>query len=216
MNVSQHDRGSIDEFLYTLFAEDPGTGFALVDSRGVITFANARAAHMFLRCPPEEVIGRSTIELFGEQWGQERMRILELILETGTPVISRHIRHGVQIQSTVRLLTDQDDENPTFLVLSVEGEHDPADPEQFEIVESKIVHLGPLGSLTKREIEVLALIGHGMTTNQIGNALHRSPRTIERHCDSIRVKLDGATRVQMAEFARRAGLRTDHSEHDRV
>jgi DNA-binding NarL/FixJ family response regulator len=83
-------------------------------------------------------------------------------------------------------------------------------------VESKLVHLGPLDPLTRREIEVLALIGHGMTTPQIAKVLHRSPRTVERHCDSIRAKLDGASRVQLAEFARRAGLRLEDSTLRRI
>ena len=209
-------RRDLQNTVHALFAEDPGTGFSLVNGEGIVTFTNARSAYLFLRGTPEQAIGRSLSEIFESPWAEERMRILARIKETGTPVILRHIRHGTQIQSTIRLLTEPDEDDATFLVLTVEGEHEPADPEQFEIIESKLVHLGPLGLLTRREIEVLALVGHGLSTAEMARALHRSPRTIERHCDSIRGKLQGATRVQMADFARRAGLRIEDSERERI
>lgn len=207
---------SLLEAVRSVLAKDPGTGFSLIDAEGTVTYANERAAYLFLRSTPDEVIGRSLLNLYGKQWAEERMRVLEHMRETGKPVLLRHIRNGVQIQSTIRLLTSHDEQHTTYLVLTVEGEHDPADPGHFEILESEFVHLGPLGSLTKREMEVLALVGHGLTTIEIGRALHRSPRTIERHCDSIRRKLDGANRVQMAAFATRAGLRLEDSERRRV
>ncbi len=202
--------------LHQLFDEDPGTGFTLVNQKGVVTFTNARAAHLFIRGRPEDAIGRSLAEIFGEDWAAERMNVFRRIHKTGQPVISRHIRHGVQIQSTIRLITEPDENELTYLVLTVEGEHDPSDPAQFEIIESKYVHLGPLGSLTKRELEVLSLIGHGLSTPDMARVLYRSPRTIERHCDSIRTKLNGASRVQMAEFAHRAGLRLEDGQLKRL
>jgi len=36
----------------------------------------------------------------------------------------------------------------------------------YESVDSRLVDLGPLDALTRREIEVLALVGHGMPLNQ--------------------------------------------------
>lgn len=205
----------IDPVLSALFATEPGIGFSLVDGSGVVVFTNHRAAELFLKSTPAEAMGRPLAELFGDPWTSERLAMFDQIARTGVPVISRHVRHGVRIQSTIRLISEPDDER-LFLVVTVEGTHDPAAPGGYEIVESKLIHLGPLDPLTRREIEVLALIGHGMTTPQIAKVLHRSPRTIERHCDSIRVKLDGASRVQMAEFARRAGLRLDDSTRRRI
>jgi DNA-binding CsgD family transcriptional regulator len=202
--------------LYALFVTEPGIGFSLVDGSGVVVFTNQRAAELFLKATPAEAMGRPLGELFGESWTSERLAMFEQIARTGVPVISRHIRHGVRVQSTIRLISEPEDAERLFLVVTVEGTHDPVDPGGYEIVESKLVHLGPLDPLTRREIEVLALIGHGMTTPQIAKVLHRSPRTVERHCDSIRAKLDGASRVQLAEFARRAGLRLEDSTLRRI
>jgi DNA-binding CsgD family transcriptional regulator len=213
--ASQGD-GPAPADLQALFETEPGVGFSIVDEDGVVRFANDRAAELFLRAEPEEVVGRSLEELFGPEWAAERLEVLGRISQTHKPAIIRHIRHGRRIQSTIRCITEEDDDGCSFVVVTVEGEHEPSDPEEFEIVESKLAHLGPLEPLTRREIEVLALIGHGMSTAEIARALHRSPRTIENHCDSLRQKLRTANRVQLAEFARRAGLRVEDANLKRI
>ncbi len=202
--------------LVGLLRSEPGVGFSIVDSKGIVRFANARAAELFLQASSEEVIGRSLIELFNPAWAAERMRVLAGVAETGRPAIMRHIRQGVQLQSTIHRLSEPGETEQAFLVITIEGEHEPDEPEHFEIVESKLAHLGPLESLTRRELEVLALIGHGMSTQQIADTLHRSPRTIERHCDGLRKKLQTTNRVQLAEFALRAGLELTDAELRRV
>lgn len=208
--------GNVPELLRSLFRAEPAVGFALVDGSGVVLYANGRSAELFTGSRVEGVIGRSLDSLFGREWAEERMATFERMAGTGRPVISRHIRHGRQVQSTIRMLSEIGDSNRLFLVTTVEGEHDPDEAEQFDVIESKLAHLGPLGQLSRRELEVLALIGHGMSTAQIAQALHRSPRTIERHSDSIRQKLNGANRVQLAEFARRAGLRLEDAALKRL
>ena len=79
-----------------------------------------------------------------------------------------------------------------------------------------LAELGALSALTARELEVLALIGQGMATNEIAKALDRSPRTIERHCDQIHKKLGTSNRVQMAKHALQAGLTRDAGRLKRV
>tara|TARA_Y100001933_G_C18952131_1_gene544251 strand:- start:549 stop:1214 length:666 start_codon:yes stop_codon:yes gene_type:complete len=194
------------DLLAKLFCTDPAVGFALCDIDGRVVWVNDRSAELFIKGPAEQAVGRTLDELLGEEWAGERLEMFRRIAETGRPIISRHILHGRQLQSTIRLLTESEEDDPIFSIVTSEGEHDPNDPDAFEIVESKFVHLGPLDSLTRREIEVLALIGHGMTSKQIASMLHRSVRTIEQHADSIRGKLKGATRVQLAQFARAACL----------
>lgn len=68
--------------------------------------------------------------------------------------------------------------------------------------------LGPLAVLSHRELEVLSLIGRGMSTKEMANTLHRSVKTVESHRTSIGAKLNMDDRVQLAEIARRAGLTT--------
>ena len=47
----------------------------------------------------------------------------------------------------------------------------------------------PLERLSDRELEVFGLIGTGLTTRQIAQKLHLSPKTIETHRDHIKTKL---------------------------
>lgn len=161
---------------------------------------------------------------------------------SGNPTVLHFIHEGAQVQCDVWPLARQDPnvaEGPTYLVVAVEGRFDPgadsqcepkpsahahrAQPEhrqghddRFTTLAPMLAELGELEALTARELEVLALIGHGMATREIAEALGRSPRTIERHCDAIHKKLGTSNRVQMARYAMRAGLTPEAGKLKRV
>ncbi len=61
--------------------------------------------------------------------------------------------------------------------------------------------------LTAREIEVLALVGEGLTNRQIAAILFISPKTAGLHVSHILGKLRVTNRTQAAEIAHRARLR---------
>lgn len=63
-----------------------------------------------------------------------------------------------------------------------------------------------LDSLTTREMEILRLIGKGMTRAEIAASIFRSPKTVDAHRISIMDKLDIHDRVELARFAIREGL----------
>ena len=63
-----------------------------------------------------------------------------------------------------------------------------------------------LDSLTQRELEVLRLIGKGLSRGEIGNELARSPKTIDGHQERIMKKLRVFTRAELMRFAIREGL----------
>jgi DNA-binding NarL/FixJ family response regulator len=60
--------------------------------------------------------------------------------------------------------------------------------------------------LTPRELEVLKLIAEAYTTDEIGDLLVISPRTVERHRGNILAKLEMRNRVELARYAIRRGL----------
>lgn len=60
--------------------------------------------------------------------------------------------------------------------------------------------------LTPREVDVLRLLGDGMTNREIGRALFMSPRTASVHVTSILRKLGVRGRVQAATAAEQMGL----------
>jgi DNA-binding CsgD family transcriptional regulator/tetratricopeptide (TPR) repeat protein len=60
--------------------------------------------------------------------------------------------------------------------------------------------------LTRREVEVLALVAAGRSNRQIAQALFISPRTASVHVSNILAKLGVAGRVEAAAIAHRLGL----------
>lgn len=60
-----------------------------------------------------------------------------------------------------------------------------------------------VGRLSRREIEVLRLLGEGLTNKQIGERLFISPKTAEHHVSRVYAKLDLTTRAEAAAFAAR-------------
>ncbi|MBC6450215.1 response regulator transcription factor [Actinokineospora xionganensis] len=63
-----------------------------------------------------------------------------------------------------------------------------------------------LSSLSGRELEVVALIGQGMSNAEIGNTLHLSEATVKGYVSSVLGKIGAANRVQAALVAYRGGL----------
>ena len=62
------------------------------------------------------------------------------------------------------------------------------------------------GNLTKREIEVLTLVGRGRSDPEIAAELFISPKTASVHVANIKSKLDLESRLQIALKARELGL----------
>lgn len=63
-----------------------------------------------------------------------------------------------------------------------------------------------LASLTEREVEVLRLIGKGMSRVEIAKELSRSPKTIDGHQERMMKKLGVGSRPELMKFAIREGL----------
>ncbi|MDX8037142.1 response regulator transcription factor [Lentzea sp. BCCO 10_0856] len=62
--------------------------------------------------------------------------------------------------------------------------------------------------LTDREVEVLALLGQGMSNADVGAKLHMSEATVKTYVSRLLAKLGLTNRVQAALLARDAGLAT--------
>jgi non-specific serine/threonine protein kinase len=60
--------------------------------------------------------------------------------------------------------------------------------------------------LTSREVEVLGLVATGMTNAQVAQRLFLSPRTVQRHLNSIYRKLGVSSRAAATRFASEHGL----------
>lgn len=63
-----------------------------------------------------------------------------------------------------------------------------------------------LGALTRREHEVLTLIGHGMSIDAVAAELFIGISTVRTHLHRIRHKLDLKDRAQLVAFAHQTGM----------
>ncbi|GAA3461825.1 response regulator [Saccharothrix longispora] len=63
-----------------------------------------------------------------------------------------------------------------------------------------------VAGLTEREVEVLALLGLGMSNADVGQRLHMSEATVKTYVSRLLAKLGLTNRVQAALLARDAGL----------
>jgi DNA-binding NarL/FixJ family response regulator len=63
-----------------------------------------------------------------------------------------------------------------------------------------------LDLLTPRELQVLRLIGKGLSRIDIAKAIHRSPKTVDNHRAAIMEKLGIHDRVELARYAISEGL----------
>jgi DNA-binding NarL/FixJ family response regulator len=62
-----------------------------------------------------------------------------------------------------------------------------------------------LGRLTEREREVLSLVAHGLSNDQIAERLHLSPLTVKTHVSRTMTKLDARTGHRWWSWPTRAG-----------
>jgi DNA-binding NarL/FixJ family response regulator len=58
-----------------------------------------------------------------------------------------------------------------------------------------------VGLLSRRETEVLRLLGEGLSNREIAERLFISPKTVEHHVSRIYAKLDLASRAEAAAYA---------------
>ena len=72
---------------------------------------------------------------------------------------------------------------------------------------------GPLDELSPRERDVLAAMAEGKSNRGIGEILHISPRTVNKHLEQIFVKLGVENRASAAARATLAGSRPPASSH---
>ena len=59
----------------------------------------------------------------------------------------------------------------------------------------------PIGRLTNRELQVLSLIGRGMSSRQAAESLNVSVKTVESHRQSLKRKLHLATNAQLLQYS---------------
>lgn len=208
---------------------DPMSGVAIFGSGGAVIWANPQLSKMF-RGPdasPSQSIGRKLREVYPESFANEVVSVIDQCAASAKPALMRTIWRGEQVYTWVQPIkadaTEAGESAAGTQVLTisrkVRGDENAKDlfpMIEFEKFDTKVIDLGPLDVLSTRELEVLALLGQGLSAADIASVLHRSVKTINTHRESIGKKLKIDDRVKLAVVAQRAGLRLADAARERT
>ncbi len=206
----------MDDELWTILKSQPGVGIVLVDADGLVLFANEQARRIYYGHADFDPVGQTIEALEGPEFAAERLQVLREVIRTRRPRIIRHIRGGKRTEATLWPLRPKPPNKPRVLTITRQGVLPESEEPAFPVFESRLVDLGPLDVLTRRELEVLALIGHGTPLKTIALELGVSQRTVERYRTDIARKLRVNSIAEIARLVERAGLDVDHAALPRL
>lgn len=223
MTNLQH-KNNLSPGVWKTFTSDPSTGVSIVSVDGTVLYFNRQITRFMYgkSRDPKSCIGKSFFDLgVPEEWAAERVALFKRVRESGRPILLRTVWNGRQQFSWISPINSdgQDDHDRVLVIVrrvpaSEEAEH--LLEGEYEIVNSEYIGLGELDPLTPREIEVLALLGQGMSIKEIAGTLFRSVKTIENHRESIGRKLNKHRGVDIASIAHAAGLVVADSSRTRL
>ncbi len=209
--------------LVAALVSEPTTGISICRLSGELIYANDQAARIFVGdgCLASDFVGRSMWDVFPKEWMQERVEIGARLLSTGRPVLVRTIWQGYQVLSWVYPLDFGGEESQARMMIVSRRAPTTTDisasiGDDTAFIESGVMRLGELDVLSPREVEVLALVGQGLSIREIASMLCRSEKTIQNHRDSIGAKLGLSNRVKVADVAKRAALTPRDAKRVRV
>lgn len=210
--------------IWDTFTSDPATGVTLMTPEGQIVYINEQSIRIFFDEPRtvEELTGKWLHELgFPAEWIDERVKLMTEIVGSGQRRLLRTVWNGKQQFSWISPIKgDEEDQRDLALVITrrvpTTNEELYLMDEETEVIQSGVINLGTLSVLTPRELEILALLGQGMSIKEIAGMLFRSVKTIENHRESIGRKLKRTRGVELAGIAQSAGLMMEDSKRMRV
>ncbi|MFG0262643.1 MAG: LuxR C-terminal-related transcriptional regulator [Novipirellula sp. JB048] len=226
-----------------VFRMEAGIGVSIIATDGRVVYNNEAAGKLF-GVESVEVTGQLNINaLFHPEFVRERLAWIQQVVEKGKPLRAQHIYQGQQMVSTIYPI--QDGGALLQQISSAIASHEAAGgggdegagertepaaehcalvisrreadivPQDIETVTSQYVDLGCLSALSKRELEIFVLLGHGKSVPEVAKMLYRSPRTIERHKTEIGRKLGYSTLAEIARAVGHLGLTYDHVQLER-
>jgi PAS domain S-box-containing protein len=197
---------------WTALVQDTNCAVALLDEDGRFVFLNQAASEM-LGSTPDALTGRTLHEVLPAAVADERLATVRLALQHNQTQVLSGMLASVWRRATYRPFGAGSDGKPLVL-----GVCTPTHADEGALAKGRragigegthqahVHDLGRLSSLTTRELEILRLIGEGLSTADIAKELHRSVKTIEWHRVALGTKLGVSNRVELARIAIRAGL----------
>ncbi len=189
-------------------ADDTRCIVCVVNLDGTILWVN-RLTEALCNAEPGTLCPTHASQVFPPEYVSERLEMMREAVATGRPVVCEGICWGLYRRTTFRPIPTPPEEVPRVLSVCRPKPADEASPNDSgdpPARRARFNDLGPLAALTDRELEILDLIGRGLSTAEIARHLHRSIKTIEWHRVSLGEKLGATNRVGLARIAINAGL----------
>ncbi len=188
-------------------ADDTNCLVLVIDVNGMIVWANQNAATA-CGVPREAIIDVPLLTFFPQSYVEERLGFIREAA-AGQPLACEGLCWGLFRRTTFRPLNTPDGSPARVLIVCrpMPSDDTPQPAEHaLPTRRSQYNDLGPLSVLTEKELEILDLIGRGLSTAKIAAHLGRSAKTIEWHRVALGEKLGAANRVGLARIAINAGL----------
>ena len=183
--------------LWKVVSRTPGVGVSILDAEGQLLFVNDTSQLLFFNRHDVAYHGKKLEDFHPAKFCEEQREMIRRVLAEDRPLAINHIYLGRRIYSTIWPIHDSQPPFHRVIVVTHENATDQAHSipvkqvgeEVVETISTTYIDFGSLNVLTRRELEVLALLGHGLSVPKVAALLHRSPKTIERHKSSIGQKL---------------------------
>jgi len=207
LRASYRPTSTGDSPFWHALVSDTNNPVVVVTDDGIIEFINPAGARVIGKAP-DDIVGHSYSAFFDADYAKERLGFMKDVLTSNECICVDGMVRGKFFRSTYRPIGAVAGGRPRVLVVSraSTGPNDKDEVPAGRTVKAKVSDAGALSVLTTRELEIMRLIGLGLSTADIAKKLHRSVKTIEWHRVSLGTKLGVKNRVELARLAIAAGM----------
>ncbi len=195
--------------LWTALSQSPGIGVSITDVSGRLLFVNDTTKVLFSETTDIDYTGKSIADFHPPEFVAERLAMIRRVVEQSRTLRIRHVYRGRRIESTLWPIQDKRPPFNRVIVVSHLNRFElplQTDSHAIETVTTNYIDLGSLDVLSRRELEVLIMLGHGLSVPKTAAILHRSPKTIQRHKASISEKLGVRGQAELVQIVTELGL----------
>lgn len=201
-DLVSHDTG------WQALANDTGCSVSIIDAAGQFLFVNDVGLRVLGRTSQDQVVGKTLADVFPLEYARQWLALIRRCILEGATIVHFGVLHGRLYRSTVRPVQGGDGQVRAMCVCQPNPADCPDDPTAIfaTAARSSGNAVGPLSTLTTRELRVLTLIGEGLRNHEIAARIDRSVRTVDGHVAGLMRKLGVASRTQLVGVAVKAGL----------
>ncbi len=194
--------------VWLALAEDSGNPVQLWSAHGLLLYANTPALDLIGK-RIEEVRGRCVSDFLPAEVANERFSFIARAAAASRPLLIVEHIGGVAWRALMRRIPGGPGMSTLVLAQMFRGADTTRvrlDAQRYEVIQAVHNQPGPLADLSRREMEVLRLIGLGLTSEHMARRLGLSIKTIESFRARLAKKTGIGSRSGLALLALQQGL----------